>query len=104
MRVALDAGGTTPKHAAEGATLCLWTLAWYAGRGRAAALTRTPIRPQDVGIGRLFERARDAVVIGDVDSGHIVLWNPAAEQLFGYTAAEAVGQLLEVVVPESLRE
>ena len=63
---------------------------------------RSPI-PSDLGIGRLFWRVRDAVIVGDASTGAIVLWNPGAEALFGYSADEAVGQPLEILVPETLR-
>ncbi len=42
-----------------------------------------PFHPQDLGIGRLFERVRDAVIVADAHSGRIVLWNPAATEIFG---------------------
>ena len=42
------------------------------------------IEPHDLGIGILFGRVREAVVVADVDTGLIVLWNPAAEKIFGY--------------------
>ena len=32
----------------------------------------------------------------------IVLWNRGAELLFGYPAAEAVGQSLDLIIPERL--
>lgn len=56
-------------------------------------------RPQDFGIGRLFWMMSDAIVGADLDSGRIVLWNPAAEHLFEYTAAEALGMELSRIVP-----
>ena len=49
------------------------------------------VSPDDLGIGRLFEHVRDAVVVADAASGQIVLWNPAAERMFGYSVAEAAG-------------
>ncbi len=61
------------------------------------------IDPEDVGIGRLFWTIPDAIVVGDVESGRIVLWNPAAEYMFAYSAQEAVGLSLEVLIPPSLR-
>ena len=60
--------------------------------------------PEDFGIGQLFWEIRDAVVVGDAETGRIVLWNPAAEALFGLSAAEAVGLPIETLVPESLRQ
>lgn len=44
----------------------------------------------------------DAVVVSDA-SGAIVLWNPAAERMFGYTPAEALGHSLDLITPERLR-
>jgi PAS domain S-box-containing protein len=40
-----------------------------------------------------------AVIVADT-SGVITEWNHAAETLFGYRADEAVGQSLDLVVPE----
>src|SRR5947207_5023611 len=45
----------------------------------------------DLGIGVLFDRLLDAVVIAHLRTGRIVLWNPAAEKLFGYSAEEVIG-------------
>ena len=45
----------------------------------------------------------DAVIAAD-RSGVIRLWNPGAERIFGHTAAEAVGDSLDLIVPERLRE
>jgi PAS domain S-box-containing protein len=45
----------------------------------------------------------DAVVVSDA-SGAITLWNAAAERLFGYSEAEALGQSLDLMIPERLRE
>ena len=45
----------------------------------------------------------DAVVVSD-SRGAITLWNKAAERLFGYTEAEALGQSLDLIIPERLRE
>lgn len=44
----------------------------------------------------------DAVVASDSD-GIIRLWNPGAERIFGFSAAEAVGQSLDIITPERLR-
>jgi PAS domain S-box-containing protein len=45
----------------------------------------------------------DAIVVSDA-SGVINVWNPAAERLFGFTQAEALGNSLDLIVPERLRE
>ena len=62
------------------------------------------LTPEDFGLGQLFWAIRDAVVVGNAETGRIVLWNPAAEELFGIPMHEAVGQPLEMLVPEPLRE
>ncbi len=45
----------------------------------------------------------DAVVICDVQ-GQVTVWNPGAERLFGWTAEEALGQRMDMIVPERLRK
>lgn len=52
---------------------------------------------------QLLEVIGDAIVVSDA-SGAINLWNPAAERLFGFTQAEALGNSLDLIVPERLRE
>jgi PAS domain S-box-containing protein len=47
--------------------------------------------------------AGDAIIAADT-AGSIVLWNPAAERIFGYTESEAVGQSLDLIIPERLRQ
>jgi PAS domain S-box-containing protein len=50
----------------------------------------------------LVESAMDAIIAVD-DSQRIVLFNPAAELMFGLAAAEAIGQPIETLIPEKLR-
>jgi PAS domain S-box-containing protein len=45
----------------------------------------------------------DAIVSKSLD-GIISSWNPGAERLFGYSAAEAIGQPITMLVPPELRE
>lgn len=44
----------------------------------------------------------EALVVVDPQQ-RIVLWNPAAERLFGYAAAEVLGAELNLIVPERFR-
>jgi PAS domain S-box-containing protein len=44
----------------------------------------------------------DAVIVADPE-GRVRLWTPAAERIFGYTAAEAVGRSLDLIIPERFR-
>ena len=71
--------------------------------GHHARVESNEIRhPSDFGLGPLFLHTRDAVVVGDVDTGRIVLWNPAAERMFGWSAVEAVGQSIELLIPPAI--
>lgn len=51
----------------------------------------------------LVEAAGDAVIVSDPD-GLITVWNPAAERIFGFSAQEALGQSLDLIVPERQRQ
>lgn len=46
----------------------------------------------------LVQSSEDAIISTDVD-GIIETWNPAAERLYGYTVAEAVGKPITIVAP-----
>lgn len=52
---------------------------------------------------KLVAAAGDAIVAADAQ-GKIVLWNPAAERMFGFARAEALGQSLDLIIPERFRE
>jgi PAS domain S-box-containing protein len=51
----------------------------------------------------IVENTQEAIIFADRE-GIIRLWNTGAETIFGYRAAEAVGQSLELIIPERLRE
>jgi PAS domain S-box-containing protein len=50
----------------------------------------------------LLQSAADAVIATDRD-GTITFWNPGAARIFGHTATEAVGQSLDLIIPENQR-
>lgn len=50
----------------------------------------------------LFESVRDAVVVADAD-GRILFWNRGARDIFGWSAEEAVGRDVRMLVPDHLR-
>ncbi|TWO69354.1 PAS domain S-box protein [Caenimonas sedimenti] len=52
---------------------------------------------------QLIQAFGDAVVVSD-PAGRIVLWNPAATRLFGFSQEEAMGQPLDLIIPERLRK
>ncbi|PFG75011.1 PAS domain S-box protein [Tepidiforma thermophila] len=51
----------------------------------------------------LLRQSPDAVIFAGLD-GVIQVWNPAAEAMFGFPAAEAIGQDLNIIIPEPFRE
>lgn len=51
---------------------------------------------------QLVAAVGDAIIISDA-SGAITLWNPAAERMFGFTQSEALGQSLDLIIPQRLR-
>ena len=52
---------------------------------------------------QLFLAAPDAIVVTAMN-GRISAVNPAAEQLFGYSGTELIGNLVEMLIPERLRD
>ena len=51
----------------------------------------------------VVRESAEAIVVTD-PAGIIRLWNDGAARLFGYSADEAMGQNLDVIIPEKLRE
>ncbi|MGA2401783.1 MAG: PAS domain S-box protein [Syntrophobacteraceae bacterium] len=51
----------------------------------------------------IVDSAPDAIVFADRE-GIIRLWNSGAEAIFGYSATEVIGQDLDIIIPEKLRE
>ena len=51
---------------------------------------------------RVVADSPDAVIYADA-AGYIRFWNAAATRIFGFTAEEALGQRLDLIVPERLR-
>jgi len=56
-----------------------------------------------VDLHQLVECVGDAIVVADGNE-KIVLWNPAATRIFGYSEAEALGKTLDLIVPERHRQ
>ena len=51
----------------------------------------------------LAEEASDAIIYADAE-GLIRFWNRGAQRIFGFTAGEAVGRSLDLIIPDKLRE
>ncbi len=50
----------------------------------------------------IVQQAPDAILFSDRE-GVIRLWNRGCELVFGFTEAEALGQSLDIIIPEKLR-
>jgi PAS domain S-box-containing protein len=51
----------------------------------------------------IVEGAPEAIIAANPE-GVIRLWSPGAEAMFGYRADEALGQRLDLIIPEAYRE
>ena len=53
--------------------------------------------------GDILRSMTEALIFSDLQ-GIIQLWNPGAENVFGFGAAEALGQSLDLIIPERMRK
>jgi PAS domain S-box-containing protein len=75
-------------------------IGWFVERRRA----ETAIRAGNALRAAIMQSALDAVIAVD-HSGRVIEFSPAAEQIFGYTRAQARGRpIAELIVPPELRE
>ena len=58
---------------------------------------------QSVPLDRIVEQAPDPMIFADLE-GAIRVWNEAATRMFGHSAQEALGQKLDLIIPERFRD
>ncbi len=51
---------------------------------------------------QIVDGTQDAIIFAN-RGGQIELWNSGAESIFGYSAGEAMGRNLDLIIPEKLR-
>ncbi len=51
---------------------------------------------------RILDGSPDAILVADRE-GKVRYWNAAAERVFGFSAAEAIGTSMDLIIPERLR-
>ena len=68
--------------------------------GRPMIATRGPLGalPQDLPV-RILDGSPDAILICD-RAGVVRYWNAAAERVFGFSATEALGASMNLIIPE----
>jgi len=61
----------------------------------------TTLTGQELIYRQIVDLSQDGIMFADRD-GNIRLWNSGAETIFGYTSEEAVGNSLDLIIPEKL--
>ncbi len=87
-----------------GATLLIWRLETLRQKARAQAVQaiaqeEEAIRMSELRYRRLFETARDGILILDADTGQVVDANPFFKELLGYSQEELLGRKLWEFAP-----
>ena len=92
--------GLHPIHTQRG-LLVLSVIVDISERKQAEAALREYAEREQLFIAAV-ESSNDAIVTETL-GGVITGWNPAAERLFGFTAQEAIGKSIDMIVPDDLR-
>jgi PAS domain S-box-containing protein len=85
------------------AALLMWSIIRLMRSWGAADEERTRAQAAELKFHTLLEMAPDAIVMTDVQ-GTIVLANRQVERIFGYPPGLLIGQPIEILVPESMRD
>jgi PAS domain S-box-containing protein len=72
------------------------------GRVIERARSEEALRDSEARFGGIISISADAIVSIDEDQ-RIVFFNQGAEQIFGYAAAEVIGERIEILIPERFR-
>jgi PAS domain S-box-containing protein len=51
----------------------------------------------------IIQQSPDAIIFAD-GKGIVRIWNEAAERIFGFAAGEAIGNSLDIIIPDRFRE
>jgi PAS domain S-box-containing protein len=67
------------------------------------SMVRTALQESEAKFRSVTESAHDAIISADSD-GNIRSWNRAAEALLGFNAGEAIGQPIELIIPDRFQD
>jgi len=81
----------------------IWSIIRLTDTWEAAEAERTRAQAAERKFHTLLEMAPDAIVMSDAE-GTIRLTNRQADLIFGYPAGQLIGQSIEILVPESVRD
>ena len=62
----------------------------------------TELSHTEIDLQQLVNGAGDAIMVCDA-AGVVTFWNAACERIFGFTAAEALGQSMDLIIPARQR-
>jgi PAS domain S-box-containing protein len=51
-----------------------------------------------------FLQAAGDAIVAATPAGKIIVWNPAAERIFGFSAEEALDHSLDIIIPDRFRQ
>src|SRR4030095_10700107 len=71
-------------------------------QSESGGMVPAPSMPDDL-VGRALVRATSEAIIACEGAGFIQLWSPGAERVFGHSKEEALGQSLDLIIPERFR-
>ncbi len=77
----------------------LWTASIDRARGMTYAVGKDVTERKQTMLASIVNHSADAIVGKDLDL-KITAWNPGAERIYGYTAAEIIGQRFGVLIPQ----
>src|SRR5699024_4657450 len=105
-----DQAGKRREHAyCSNSVVLLHVRHWPAGHMRSSTAQRRDMTCNKMQSssenlpGLLVEQCPDGIIFADAN-GLIGFWNAAAERIFGHSSEQALGQSLDIIIPERLRE